>query len=186
MYYMFHVYVCRDDGRIWKEPITINAGVQQSAEKTVRNHYEDMDILHFELKLKSDIHDDPRFEKHNLIWAHDGIVSIGKLKSLGIDIPENQSKPFIYPDGKTVKEILAESEEIEEREIEEYVPKYKSINCEWCKQQVPKNGAAQFSHLKKHLSELVASGAMTKKKAKDIRSIKLDSKTKKIFLREFG
>ena len=184
MHYLFYVLVHKKDDRIWRVPFMVNAGVQQSAEKITRDHFGDY-MLHIEFKAKADEHDDKKYEKYSLDWLHEGIVPVKTLGSLGINIPPNQSVPFVYPDGKTPNQVMKEEETIIEVE-EEIKPKFKLMKCEWCKQEIPKNGAAQFSHLKKHLSELVEKGALTARKAKSIRSTKLDKKIRRIFHKEFG
>ncbi len=180
---MFHVYAAQDDGRIWISPVTVFASVQQSAEKIIRTDYRS--ALHMEFKAKSEDFDDPKFDKHNLEWVHEGIVPVRVLKKLGIYVPSNQGDPFIYPDGKTPEQVLQEEAELNEPEIPEYKPKYSEIKCEWCGQQVPKNGAAQYSHLRKHINELVNMKMLSKPESKKINSIKLNLKHRKIFRKAF-
>lgn len=50
---------------------------------------------------------------------------------------------------------------------------YKQTPCIYCQALVPSNGGAQFSHIKKHLKELIASGELTQAKADSVRSTKL-------------
>ena len=59
--------------------------------------------------------------------------------------------------------------------------KYNRVKCEWCKQMIPRNGAAQFSHLKNHQNELGGAGKMTEEDMKAVRAVKLDPKVKDIF-----
>jgi hypothetical protein len=50
---------------------------------------------------------------------------------------------------------------------------YENIKCKWCSENLPKNGAAQFSHLKKHLKQLVSGGRMTQEIFNKVNSITL-------------
>jgi hypothetical protein len=63
--------------------------------------------------------------------------------------------------------------------------KYNRIECSWCNQMIPRNGAAQFSHLKKHINEVIQDGKITEEEAKEIRSVKLDPKYDVIFKKFF-
>jgi hypothetical protein len=63
--------------------------------------------------------------------------------------------------------------------------KYDRIKCIWCKQMIPRNGAAQFSHLKKHVNEIVQDGKITEDEAKEIRSVKLNDKYIDVFKKFF-
>lgn len=175
------------DGRIWRDPITVFASVQQSAEKIVRQDFGDR-VLHIELKLKADEYDDPRFSKYNYEWIHEGIAPTKTLKRFNIEVPPNQNKPFLYPDGKTIKEVLEEDtviESVESAPVKTRTSKYKNVKCKWCDDDIPSNGAAQFSHLKKHINQLVERGILNKSQASKIRSIKLDNKHEKIFADAF-
>jgi hypothetical protein len=62
------------------------------------------------------------------------------------------------------------------------VGKYSKIQCEWCDAEICSNGAAQFSHLKKHLALLVKEEIITDKDSKKVRSTKLTPKMRKIFV----
>lgn len=58
---------------------------------------------------------------------------------------------------------------------------YKAQVCQWCGDEVPSNGAAQFSHLKKHVNHLVEKNALTKEQGLAIRKIRLTPDMEKTF-----
>jgi hypothetical protein len=62
---------------------------------------------------------------------------------------------------------------------------YQPKLCPYCSGEVPSNGAAQFSHLKKHINELVGRSVLTKEQADGIRSIKLTPEMAQIFAGAF-
>lgn len=64
--------------------------------------------------------------------------------------------------------------------------KYDRIKCEWCGAQIPSNGAAQFSHLKKHVKELVESKIISESLASEIKKLKLKPNIRKIFEKNFN
>lgn len=64
--------------------------------------------------------------------------------------------------------------------------KYDRVQCEWCGSMIPSNGAAQFSHLRKHINELVKKGKLTELAAKSINSTKLSKVMRKLFERHFN
>lgn len=66
------------------------------------------------------------------------------------------------------------------------VGNYEEKQCKFCKAKVPSNGAAQFSHLKKHINELLSKNLLTKEQAAGIRSLKLEPAIEKIFIEKFG
>jgi hypothetical protein len=53
------------------------------------------------------------------------------------------------------------------------VEKFETKICQWCGESLPSNGAAQFSHLRKHVLQLVKANILTKDQVGEIRSIKL-------------
>ena len=61
----------------------------------------------------------------------------------------------------------------------------KSKACEWCGKDMPTNGAAQFSHIKMHVRQLVDKGKLTKEQAAGVRSVKLSGEIRKIFEEHF-
>jgi hypothetical protein len=63
--------------------------------------------------------------------------------------------------------------------------KYETKVCVWCHEPVPSNGAAQFSHLKKHVNELVAKKVLDKEQANAVRSVKLTPEMEVIFKEAF-
>ena len=64
--------------------------------------------------------------------------------------------------------------------------KYKRIKCQHCGNMIPSNGAAQFSHLKKHVKELLSAGKLTDEQVKEIRSIRLKPEHEQIFAAHFN
>lgn len=60
--------------------------------------------------------------------------------------------------------------------------KYEDKKCEWCQDTLPSNGAAQFSHLRKHVSQLQKMKLLSDQDVKEIRSIKLTSEIRKRFV----
>lgn len=58
---------------------------------------------------------------------------------------------------------------------------YQPKKCPYCTSDVPSNGAAQFSHLKKHVNELVSRKVLTVEQAAAIRSTKLTEEMQKVF-----
>jgi hypothetical protein len=59
------------------------------------------------------------------------------------------------------------------------------IKCEWCGDDLPTNGAARFSHLKKHIRELVKKKLLTQEQANLIRKLDLDNEIRKICIAHF-
>lgn len=62
---------------------------------------------------------------------------------------------------------------------------YQPKICPYCAGEVPSNGAAQFSHLKKHINDLVGRAVLTKEQADGIRSVKLTPEMAQIFAGAF-
>lgn len=61
------------------------------------------------------------------------------------------------------------------------VGKFGEKTCQWCGEVLPGNGAAQFSHLKKHINWLVSKEVLTKEESQAIRSVKLTPEMEKKF-----
>lgn len=53
--------------------------------------------------------------------------------------------------------------------------------CEWCNERLSNNGAAQFSHLKKHLRQLVKMKLLSDDQVSKITSVKLEPEIYKVF-----
>ena len=82
-------------------------------------------------------------------------------------------------------EITNEYEIDIERVTKTIQERYPEATCEWCKEKLPSNGAAQYSHLTKHIKELTNKGFLTKEQAMAIRSIKLSNNIREIFIKHF-
>lgn len=59
--------------------------------------------------------------------------------------------------------------------------KFKISKCEWCGNELSSGGAARFSHLKKHVRELVKNGVLSQEQANDVHSVKLTDEMRKLF-----
>jgi hypothetical protein len=59
------------------------------------------------------------------------------------------------------------------------------VKCEWCGEAIPINGAARFSHLKKHIRELVKKKLLTLEQANAVRKVDLDDAIKAICIAHF-
>lgn len=57
--------------------------------------------------------------------------------------------------------------------------------CEWCHEEIPSNGAARYSHLKKHVRQLVKKSLLTEEQGQAIRSVELAPEMRAIFEGEF-
>lgn len=51
---------------------------------------------------------------------------------------------------------------------------FEDKKCDWCGDVLPSNGAAQFSHLRKHLLRMVDKNIIDKEKVNSVRSLKLE------------
>jgi hypothetical protein len=71
-----------------------------------------------------------------------------------------------------IKKDLSEVD-VEEVHKTEVTSVYQNVKCKWCEEALPKNGAAQFSHLKKHLKQLVVAGLMTQEVMNAVNSLTL-------------
>lgn len=63
-----------------------------------------------------------------------------------------------------------------------FVPK----KCPYCANEIPSNGAAQYSHLKKHVNELVVRKVLTLEQGNEIRKTKLTPEMEKVFSEAFS
>jgi len=98
--------------------------------------------------------------KHRLPDIHNAVIYAFEVNHTGVRLDLNKS---------------LESKNEEKQQLP------KSELCEWCKAQLPPNGAAKFSHLKKHINELVKKHKLTQEQANSIRKLKLESEVRKIF-----
>lgn len=62
---------------------------------------------------------------------------------------------------------------------------YKKKKCEYCNEEVCSNGAAQFSHLKKHVTQLAGKGELSPEQVNSIRKLKLEPGIQAIFAKNF-
>jgi hypothetical protein len=53
--------------------------------------------------------------------------------------------------------------------------------CKWCTQELSTSSAAQYSHLKKHVSQMIKAKFLTQEQAREIRGIKLSPEMIEIF-----
>jgi hypothetical protein len=51
---------------------------------------------------------------------------------------------------------------------------FENKKCQWCGDVLPSNGAAQFSHLRKHLLRMLVKNILDKEKVNSVRSLKLE------------
>ena len=175
MYYWFDLYQKRRDGRIWLSRCLVLAGTKRDAEKSAKEPISEYDPILIVFRNKSEDYNSKVFkEYHKSRFHHEGIVSPEELRRLGLEVPKMQIVPYEH------EEIIIEEEVPEEEE-----PKYKAIKCEFCGEEIPKNGAAQYSHLRKHVKQLVARGVISERDSKKIRKVKLEPATYKIFKKAF-
>lgn len=117
-------------------------------------------------------------EQRSLGERYTGIVALledydkGKIKA--IKPPKGFNFDFETITFEDLKQISLKQESSKESG-------FKLKICPYCQAEVPTNGAAQFSHLKKHINELVSKGVLDEKQAKSIRSVKLSVKMRKVF-----
>lgn len=78
---------------------------------------------------------------------------------------------------------IFQKEEVKEVEVplSKPVGKFELKKCEWCGETLPSNGAAQFSHLRKHIKQLVEGKLLSEENGKEVRSIKLSNELINIF-----
>jgi len=90
---------------------------------------------------------------------------------------------------KGIQVKYQEGKEVIEREapkpLRSPTEKYEMKVCFWCHEPVPSNGAASYSHLKKHINELVAKKVLDKEQANAVRSVKLTPEMETIFKEAF-
>lgn len=172
MHFLFLIYVLRD-GRIWEEPFSVLSDNKKHAERIVRRDYPDAVHIDFKLKYKYDDYE-KRAQKYFGLDVHEQIPSQKKLASLGIQVPDRQIEPYVYSSTADAPEPIRNTDNPHNGR------EFKSKKCEYCGDDVPRNGAAQFSHLRKHLRQLVDKGWMTKKQMDAIRSVTVSDEVKKL------
>ena len=179
MYFWFDLYEKRSDDRIWRSRCIVYSSDKKDAEKRAREPiHGKRDLVACIFRKKAENFDSKVFKpakKETKI--HEGIPSTNELRELGIAFTEMQKMPYEYNGFEPVEEI--------ENEPFRSEPKYESIKCEYCGESIPKNGAAQFSHLRKHVKQLVDQGMISDLEAKQIRKVKLNPKMKKRFQNAF-
>jgi hypothetical protein len=104
---------------------------------------------------------------------------------LGTNLPEVKEGVYYFEvTGKPGDVNFSKMERIrtqrEEKEAEQEKPK-----CEWCGEDVSEKGAARFSHLQKHVRQLVRKKALTKQQELEIRSVELSDEIRPIFENNF-
>ncbi len=82
---------------------------------------------------------------------------------------------------KKAQKTIEEDEDSTELTIK-HSDKYENKLCKWCNASLPSNGAAQFSHLKRHINQLVKHQNLSSEQAGAIHSIKLTPEMEVIFL----
>jgi hypothetical protein len=179
MYFWFDIYRKRPDKRIWRSRCIVLASGKKDAEKKAKepisNH--DSPILLIVFRKKAEDYNSNVFKPaHKGNRIQDCIPSPEELREVGLETPENQTAPLDIPEEP---EPVVEEEEFEER-------KFELAKCQYCGGDVPKNGAAQFSHLRKHVNELVKRGILTPDEAKKIRKVKLEPRYDRLFKQEIG
>ena len=80
-----------------------------------------------------------------------------------------------------VQQEMSNSDNSDDPKPEKNEAKYERIECRWCDESIPKNGAAQFSHLKKHVNELKKKGLLTEDQASSVRKLKLEQEIEDVF-----
>lgn len=175
MYFWFDIYRLHSDKRIWRSHCLVLANGMRDAEKRAREPITDHDppIVHMIFRKKAEDYNSKVFKPiHKDGTIHDQILTPKELRDLGLEVPENQTVP------------LDIEVEIDEPEVEEDERKFESAKCRYCGGDVPRNGAAQYSHLRKHVNELLKRGILTPDEAKKIRKVKLVPRLDKLFKRE--
>jgi hypothetical protein len=82
----------------------------------------------------------------------------------------------------TQPEVKSEvNQEVKPLKVEQFT----EIECRWCHEKLPSNGAAQFSHLRKHVNELIRKGDLTMEQATTIRRVKLEPNIETIFISKY-
>ena len=180
MYFWFDLYEKRSDDRIWRSRCIVYLSDKKNAEKKAREPiHEKRDLVACIFRKKAENYDSKVFKPaRKETNIHDGIPSIKELQELGIAFTEMQKVPYEY-----ISSGPEEIEEIEDEQIQE--PRYEPIKCEYCGESIPKNGAAQFSHLRKHVKQLVDRDVISDLEAKKIRKVKLSPGMKKKFKEAF-
>lgn len=94
----------------------------------------------------------------------------------------NSSIP-VYMQKKVVVHKISDSSFIEVAKALAKIPQeeekikiqaFEDKKCSWCGDMLPSNGAAQFSHLRKHLLKMVDKNIIDKERANSVRSLKLE------------
>lgn len=181
MYYLFNTYVRGSCGRIYNLPNLYFSASKTDAENSVLKcriggGEEVLGIEFISSNKKYEIIH-KKYAKFYNYEHHQFIAKSKDLEEMDIEIPDIQRKSYEYP--------FPPEPEIQEPKKKEKPSLYNKIKCPYCDDKVSSNGAAQFSHLKKHVRELVKEGAITKRQASGIRSIKLTPRLRKIFKDSF-
>lgn len=143
-YYSFLSYNKWPDGRIYKSNIIVYASCLQEAEKRVKVPINGNVSLKVIFKSKS-----PNYESKVLRFLSENVMECiaapDELRRLDIEVPPNQTKldGIINPEAQ-VREVKAS-----------HTSKYKTIKCKYCGRDIFNNGVAQFSHMKKHINDLI-------------------------------
>ena len=179
MYFWFDLYEKRSDDRIWRIRCIVYSSNKKDAEKSAREPtHGKRDLIACVFRNKAENHDSKVFKpikKETKI--HEGIPSVNELQELGIAFTEMQKVPYEYNGSEPVEEV--ENEPVQSK------PKYELVKCEYCGESIPRNGAAQFSHLRKHVKQLVDRGVVSDLEAKKIKKVKLNPEMKKKFQKAF-
>ena len=101
---------------------------------------------------------------------------------------------FHLADIHKAKVYAAQIEELEfinvelslKHNIDEEIKPDNGVICEWCSEKLPPHGAARFSHLSKHVKQLVRKKLLTEEQASAINSLKLSDEIRKIFVDHFS
>lgn len=110
-------------------------------------------------------------------------IELGSMKQVNIKDFLEKGKIQAEVDDKTPLKAskLTQADQPEK----DFAGGYKQKICEFCGEKVASNGAAQYSHLRKHIAQMLSKNALTREQAAGIRSTKLTPEMLKLFTEFF-